>query len=194
MKEFIEKLRKLAENLSSVGKARAAALAFALLLPIGAHAQTVTQQPQFVAPNAVLDLGPGPMELRAVSGNGQLFTGLGTGVGSTSGSSTTLTLTGTPAIPPRVGAVIQGTGIVAGTTVAAFNGTTTITLSAAMTVPASTALTWGAACASMPTTVGKAEIQTAVGGDLPLFTLANVCLSATNSPGLQFLQFALGAH
>src|ERR1700748_1717802 len=126
MKEFIEKLRKLAENLSSVGKARAAALAFALLLPIGAHAQTVTQQPQFVAPNSTVDLGPGPMELRAISGKGQLFTGLGTGGGSPPGSPPPRAWTGTPAIPPRVGAVIQGTGITAGTTVSAFNGTTTI--------------------------------------------------------------------
>lgn len=179
--------------------AGALALAFLAMLPSdGALAQLVTQQPQFAAPfpaGAVTDLGPGPMEIRALAGNGQLFTGLGTAVGSTSGSSTTLTLTATPPIAPRVGSVIQGTGITAGTTVAAYNGTTTVTLSAAMTVAASTALTYGAACASMPATTPVAEIQPGqTGGDLPLYTLANVCIKAANAPGLQFLQFSLGAH
>lgn len=167
--------------------------ALASLAP--ASAQTVTAQPNFVAPGQTLDLGPGPMELRAVSGNAQLFSGIGTGVGSTSGSSTTLTLTATPTIPPRVGSVIQGAGITAGTTVSAFNGTTTITLSAAMTVASSTPLTWGAACSSMPYGTPKLNIQPGqTGGDLPLYTLAEVCLTANNAPGLQFLNFAIGAH
>lgn len=187
--------------MNGFAKLRAAVLAIAaasvLMLPSeGALAQTVTAQPQFANPGAVLDLGPGPMEIRAMSGNGQLFTGLGSGAGgNNSVSGTGITLTGTPDIPPRVGSVIQGAGITGGTTVAAYNGTTGVTLSAAMSVANGTALTWGAACSSMPSTTPKLHIQPGqTGGDIPLYTVAEVCLSATNSPGLQFLQFAIGAH
>jgi hypothetical protein len=177
-----------------------AALAlFALAAP--SYAQTVTQQPQFAAPRSVLDLGNGPLEIRMVTGSAGLFTSQGSGVGSTSGSSTTLTLTATPATPPCVGCQISGTGITAGTTVAAFNGTTTITLSAAMTVAASTALAWGAACPAVspqsgvpPQPYTVAMVQAAVGADLPLYTGARICLAGMTGPGGQFVSFAIGAH
>jgi hypothetical protein len=80
-------------------------------------------------------------KIKVRNGNGW---GLGSGTGSTSGSSTALTLTGTPTIPPCVGCAINGSGIVGGTTVSAFNGTTGITLSSAMTVAGGTSLTWSA--------------------------------------------------
>ena len=113
--------------------ARAAVFAaFAFFAAGLVSAQTVTQQPSFVAPRAILDMGNGPLEVQALLGSGGFFTSQGSGLGSTSGSSTTLTLTATAAAnPPCVGCIISGTGITSGTTVAAFNGTTTITLSAA---------------------------------------------------------------
>ena len=106
-----------------------------------AFAQSAITLP--IAANAVADLGNGPVKVRMIAGNASIFTAQGSGVGSTSGSSTALTLTTTPATPPVVGGLISGAGIVSGTTVAAFNGTTGITLSAATTVAASTPITQG---------------------------------------------------
>jgi len=185
---------------------RAAVLAFMLALSAAAlssvaHAQAVTKQPQFAAPRTILDLGNGPTEIKMLTGSAGLFTAQGSGVGSTSGSSTTLTLTASAAAnPPCVGCQISGTGITAGTTVAAFNGTTTITLSAAMTVAASTPLAWGMACptadASGNPPIGSpvALVQAGVGGDLPLYTAARICLAGLTGPGGQFVNFAIGAH
>lgn len=170
---------------------------FATVLPEAAPAQVVTQLPSYIDSNGgVSDLGNGPLEFIALSGNGTLFTSSGTGVGSTSGSSTTLTLTGTPATPPCVGCVISGTGITSGTTVAAFNGTTTITLSAAMTVAASTALAWGAACPTTAAGVRGVFVQPGQppANGLPFYTQARLCGYAGNGPGLSVLSFAIGAH
>jgi hypothetical protein len=192
---------------------RAAALAIAALFlsmfTQEAAAQVVSQQPTFIAPfpsTAVTDFGNGPLELRPVAGNALIGTALGTGTGSTSGSSTTLTLTGTPTVPPCVGCIISGAGITSGTTVAAFNGTTTITLSAAMTVAASTPLSWGAACPAGPAAgavgvslgvTGLLPIQAGANGvttDVPLYTQARICGWAQNAPGAQVLAFPIGAH
>jgi hypothetical protein len=170
------------------------ALILAALLPAAALAQVVTQLPVAVSGNSVVDLGNGPTELKIVQGNALLFTMQGSGVGSTSGSATLLTLTGTPTTPPCVGCVISGTGITSGTTVSAFNGTTSVTLSAAMTVAASTPVAWGAACPSSIGAVPSVPIRAAVGGDWPLYTQARVCAAASYGPGAALLPFAIGAH
>jgi len=172
-----------------------AALA-AMLLPEAAPAQVVTTLPAYLDNASVYDFGNGPLELKLMQGNASIFTMSGTGVGSTSGSSTTLTLTASAAAnPPCVGCVISGTGITSGTTVAAFNGTTTITLSAAMTVAASTPLAWGMACPSSAAGFKAMLVQPGQPyGDIPLYTQARVCGSALNAPGATVLPFAIGAH
>jgi hypothetical protein len=175
------------------------ALAFALL-PVAALAQTdVNRQPKFVASQAWLDIGNGPFVIVPLAGNGFMYTASGSGVGSTSGSSTTLTLTASAAAKaPCVGCGISGAGITAGTTVAAFNGTTTVTLSAAMTVAASTALSWGVACPtsgapgaatniSAPTDLrASAGIPSLV----PMYTYARMCAYGGTGPGLTFSNFS----
>lgn len=174
---------------------RAASVALALLaLPIGAKAQTVTQQPQFAAPRTVLDVGNGPTEFRMITGSMAVFTSSGSGTGSTSGSSTNLTLTAVPSTPPFVGAIISGTGITSGTTVASYNGVTTLGLSAAMTVASGTAVSWGAACPAAPPSNALALIQASVGADLPFYTQARVCAYGGTGPGGQFTTFPVGAH
>lgn len=178
-----------------IARFRAALAALALLAPAPALAQTVVAVPTVVVPKTVVDLGNGPTEIRTLQGNMGLFTSQGAGVGSTSGSSTTLTLTATAAAdPPCVGCIISGTGITSGTTVAAFNGTTSITLSAAMTVASSTALAWGQACPAAPPTAALALVQAAVGSDFPMYTQARVCAYGGNGPGALLAQFAIGAH
>lgn len=173
----------------------AVAVAAALAMSASAYAQTVTQQPSFVAPRTVLDVGNGPTEFRMLTGSMAIFTSQGSGVGSTSGSSTTLTLTATAAAnPPCVGCIVSGLGITSGTTVSAFNGTTGITLSAAMTVAASTPVAWGVACPTAPPTAPVALVQAAVGADMPFYTQARVCTYGATGPGGQFLSFPVGAH
>jgi len=168
-----------------------AVLALAFLAPSdGALAQSVAALPVYVAPNAAVDLGAGPMETRAVIGGVTLQAPTGAGVGSTSGSSTTLTLTATPTVPPLVGGPIQGSGITAGTTVAAFNGTTTITLSAAMTVASNTPLTWAVAC---PATPSSGIAQREADKDLPWYTTAHVCAYGGQQKA-DVVTFAIGAH
>ncbi len=176
---------------------RAASVALALLVPLSARAQTVTQQPQFVAPHAAVDVGNGPVEFRMLTGQMGVATSQASGVGQTSGggSSTSVILTAVPATPPCVGCQISGTAITSGTTVSAFNGVTTLTLSAAMSVATSTTLSWGAACPTPnPTATSVALVQAGVGGDLPFYTQARVCAYGVNGPGGQFLNFAIGAH
>lgn len=186
MKDFLSTLRVAA---------LAAAVALAAFLPHKADAQTVVQLPAYIdAGGSVLDLGNGPLQLKVMNGNAALFTSQSSGIGSTAGSSTTLTLTATAAAnPPCVGCAISGTGITAGTTVAAFNGTTTITLSAAMTVAASTPLAWGMAC---PSVLGsnRAMFVQAFSADPPLYTYARICAAAPNAPGATVLTFPIGAH
>jgi hypothetical protein len=146
---------------------------------ISASAQTAITLP--IAANAVADIGNGPIKVRMIAGNASIFTAQGSGVGSTSGSSTALTLTATPATPPTIGGLISGTGIVSGTTVTAYNGTTGITLSAAMTVASSTPLAWGAAC---PSSVGSAPvIQASAQADYYImYTQARVCAVSPGGP------------
>lgn len=171
------------------------ALGAAALMQVAVHAQTVVQQPAFVAPGAVYDAGNGPLEFRILTGNTSIFTSQASGVGSTSGSATLLTLTSSAAAnPPCVGCVISGTGITSGTTVTAFNGTTGITMSAAMTVAASTPVAWGKDCPTPPPTVPAAFVQAAVGADMPFYTQARICLYGATGPGAQFLTFPIGAH
>lgn len=176
---------------------RVAVLALAVLVLAAlpqVSAQVVTRLPVVVLGNAVTDLGNGPMELRVMEGNTLLFTSSGSGVGSTSGSATLLTLTGTPTTAPCVGCIISGTGITSGTTVSAFNGTTSVTLSAAMTVAASTAVAWGAACPSAIGSVPAVPVRAATGADVPLYTQARVCAGNNVGPGASVLPFAIGAH
>ena len=180
-----------------------AALAFALL-PAAALAQAPTlaiKGPQFVANQAWLDLGNGPMYVAAAQGNGSVYSSQGSGTGSTSGSSTTLTLTATAAAdPPCVGCVIAGAGITQGTTVAAFNGTTGITLSAAMTVAASTALTWGVACptsgAAGANQSPPAELRAGgiPGAIFPMNTSARVCAYGSGQGGMTVGTVPINAH
>jgi hypothetical protein len=170
-------------------------VALLALLPGLALAQTsVSRQPWFAPNNSWLDLGNGPTVVLALQGSGTVYTMLGSGVGSTSGSSTALTLTATAAAsPPCVGCVISGTGITAGTTVAAFNGTTGVTLSAAMTVAASTALSWGMACptSGQPNAVtgisSPAELR-ATGSfppaAVPMRTYARLCVYSGQQSGI----------
>lgn len=168
-----------------------------VLLPEAAPAQVVTQLPVFITPNAVTDLGNGPLEIKIGMGSAMIGTAQGSGVGSTSGSSTTLTLTATPATAPCVGCLISGTGITSGTTVAAFNGTTTITLSAAMTVAASTPLAWGAACPATALTLPVMPLQSGAtqgATDFPFYTQARICGYGQYSAGAQILVFPIGAH
>lgn len=195
MKDFLNSLRAVVF---------AGAVALLAMLPSeGALAQVVVQLPAFAAPRTVLDLGNGPLETHMIAGNMFMFTSSGSGLGSTSGSSTTLTLTATPTVNiPLVGGIISGTGITSGTTVAAFNGTTTITLSAAMTVAASTPLAWGSACpvstmaapAQPPAGNLMAALQTGDNLDMPWYTQARMCAYGGQGPGGQFLVFPIGAH
>jgi len=176
-----------------------------------AHAQTVVNQPVFVPSRQWVDIGNGPTDIQPVEGNGELYSSLGTGVGSTSGSSTTLTLTGTPpaGTAPCVGCIISGTGITSGTTVAAFNGTTTITLSAAMTVASMTPLSWGSACpaataanvpGASPNTANalssplNLRSQGAASGTYPMYTQARICAYGLFQNGFTFVFFPIGAH
>lgn len=133
-----------------------------------------------IAANAVADIGNGPIKVRMVAGNASIFTAQGSGIGSTSGSSTSLTLTATPTTPPIVGALISGTGIISGTTVTAFNGTTGITLSAPMTVAGGTTVSWGAACSStIPSVYIPASVQV---GFYIFYTQARVCAVSPGGP------------
>ena len=166
----------------------------ALLFATRAEAQTVVVAPTYLTPGALTDLGNGPAELHEVFGTAQISTSSGSGTGSTSGSSTTLTLTGTPATAPCVGCLISGSGITSGTSVTAFNGTTTITLSAAMTVPASTPLAWGAACPGTPPAVPVLPLQASAGGVYEFYTQARLCAYAPGGTGGALLSFPLGAH
>jgi len=179
-----------------------AAAALALLFGAPASAQTVTKQPYLVQNQSWVDAGNGPLEIFPVNGNAELYTSAGTGTGGNGGvSGTSLTLTGTPAVAPCVGCVISGSGITAGTTVTAFNGTTTITISAAMTVQNGTALSWGAACPTTGAPTGanlSAPIDlraTAGGGDTayPMFTYARLCAYGGQQGGATFLAFTIGA-
>lgn len=191
MKEFVSKLR---------AALAVAALALAFMLPSeGGLAQTVTAQPQFAAPRAVLDLGNGPTEIKLLSGSAGVFTSQGSGIGS--GTTTTITLTATPAIPPCVGCSISGGTLTTSSHVTAYNGTTGITTDTSQTVAASTPLAWGAACPAVNVQSGMPPqgysvyaMQAGVLGDLPLFTAARVCLAGLNGPGGQFVSFAIGAH
>jgi hypothetical protein len=176
------------------------AIALLALLPGIAFGQTAVKQPYTVNNQAWTDLGNGPTEVLPVEGNGNLYTRGSTGVGSTSGSSTTLTLTATPTYAPCVGCVISGTGITAGTTVSAFNGTTTVTLSAAMTVASSTALAWGVAC---PTT-GAPPVNASISAPInmratagvqryPIYSSARVCAYGGQQGGATVLSFPIGS-
>lgn len=173
-----------------------ALLALALLaLPFAADAQTVTQQPQFVAPNAVNDAGNGPLEFKMLTGSMAIFTSQGSGVTSTASSaSTAISLTAVPATAPCVGCQISGTGITSGTTVSSYNGVTQIGLSATMTVSTSITLSWGAACPTTRPTAAVALVQAGVGADLPFYTQARICTGGISGPGGQYLTFPIGAH
>lgn len=179
--------------LHSVLMAAALALAF---MAAPASAQVVTQLPVSVTPNTMKDLGNGPLELRVLGGSVNLFTSQGSGISTAVAASTTMVLTASAAAnPPCVGCIISGAGITSGTTVAAFNGTTTITLSAAMTVANNTPVSWGMACPSTPGTLPVILAPTsAADGDLPLYTQARICAWQQFGPGATLLPFAIGAH
>lgn len=148
-----------------------------LCATFSAFAQSAVTLP--LTASVVADIGNGPVKVRVTQGNASIFTSQGSGTGSTSGASTSLTLTATPATAPLVGALISGTGITSGTTVAAYDGTTGITLSAAMTVPASTTVSWGAACPSSAAGIPSYYISASVSADYYLlYTQARVCAVA----------------
>jgi hypothetical protein len=184
----------------------ALAVAVASMLPGGVEAQTVTAQPNFVAPRSVVDLGNGPMEILPLSGNGAVFTQFGTAVG-TAPTSTALTLTTSQAAnPPCVGCFVTcpspvNCTIPASTTVAAFNGTTLITLSAAATITAAS-VNFGQLCpistqaAPVQPTTPMGFVQTGVtpAAGLPMYTQGRVCAYGGTGPGMQFVNFPIGAH
>lgn len=135
-----------------------------------------------IAAQAVADVGNGPIKLRVTQGNASIFTSQGSGVGSTSGLSTALALTALPTTAPKVGALISGSGITSGTTVAAYSATS-ITLSAAMVVPASTTVSWGAACPASAAGIPSRNIQASVSADyFLLYTQARVCAISPGGP------------
>lgn len=183
-------------KISNVLRAAALAIAalFATALPEGALAQVVTQLPQNVNNSVVLDMGNGPLELRVVQGNMLLATSQGAATSTAVAASATMVLTATPAVAPCVGCIISGAGITSGTTVTAYNGTTTITLSAAMTVANGTPVAYGAACPASLATFPVTPVQAGVGGDIPLYTQARICAGALSSPGAAILPFPIGAH
>lgn len=181
--------------------------AFAFLATAPVLAQTVTQQPNFAAPRTVVDLGNGPTEIMPLSGSGAVFTAFGTGTGSAP-TTTALTLTASAAAnPPCVGCFVTcpspvNCSIPASTTVSAFNGTTGVTLSAAATITAAV-VNFGTLCpvstqaAPVQPTQAMAFIQAGVNDQLqgiPLYTQGRVCMYGAAGPGLQFVNFAIGAH
>ncbi len=191
MKNFLSK---------ALGGVVALAIMVAAFLPLkDVRAQSITQLPVAVTAQSVTDFGNGPVELRVLQGNAQLFTSQGSGLGSTSGSSTSITLTAVPVTPPCVGCLLiqsgnfVAPGSVTTLTVSAFNGVTNLTVTSAVTLGAGTTLAWGAAC---PSVVGipAALVQAAVGGDFPFYTQARVCAGSPYSVGASVLPFAIGAH
>jgi hypothetical protein len=187
---------------------RASLLAFvAMLFASEAYAQVVVQQPQFVAPRTVVDLGNGPTEILPLVGNGFIFTSQGSATGTAAGS-TALTLTATPAVPPIVGGFITcnvptNCTIPASTTVTAYNGTTGVTLSASSTITAAV-VNFGAACPvstqASPVTPSASFLMLPVQVNepfiygVPFFTQARMCAYGGAGPGLQMVNFAIGAH
>lgn len=175
-------------------------VALLALLPGIAFAQSAAKQPNFVANNAWVDVGNGPVDVLSVQGNGNVYTRGSSAVASTSGSSTTLTLTATPTYAPCVGCVISGTGITAGTTVAAFNGTTTVTLSAAMTVAASTTVYYGVACPTSGAPPVNASMSPPVAMTsgmsraIPLYTYARVCAYGAGQAGYSLVTLPIGSY
>jgi len=170
---------------------------FAAMLPTdGALAQTVTQQPLFLSPNVVTDLGNGPLELKMMNGGANVASVFGTGLGS--GSTTSITLTATPTVnPPCVGCLISGAGITGVTTITAYNGTTGITVNTSQTISASTPLAWGAACPASPPPVSLPMVALRTitsSGDYPFYTEARLCAYGNSGPGAQVLTFPIGAH
>jgi hypothetical protein len=175
-------------------------VALLAVVPGIAFGQSAQKQPFFVATNTWVDFGNGPLEILPIEGNSVLFSRGSTGVGSTSGSSTTLTLTATPTYAPCVGCVISGSGITAGTTVSAFNGTTGITLSAAMTVASSTTLYWGVACPTSGAPPVNASISGAMAmrtatqpGRYPVYSSARLCGFGGSQGGGSVLAFPIGS-
>lgn len=187
-----------------------AVTAVAALVLFGARvdAQTVTAQPNFAAPRTVVDLGNGPTEIMPLTGSGAVFTAFGTGVG-TAPTTTALTLTATPPVAPCVGCFVTcpspvNCTIAASTTVAAYNGTTLITLSAAATVTAAS-VNFGTLC---PVSTQANPVQPAIGQamaflqagvndqlqGIPFYTQGRVCMYGGVGPGMQFMNFAIGAH
>lgn len=165
------------------------------LFPSLVAAQVVTQLPAYVDNNgAVTDFGNGPLQFKALTGNGTVFTSSGSGLGS--GSTTAITLTATPSSnPPCVGCRITGAGIVGVTTITAYNGTTGITVDTSQTIAASTPLAWGSACPSTATGVRGVFFQVGQpAGDPPFYTAARLCGYAGNGPGMSVLTFPIGAH
>ena len=201
-----------------------AAVALAVLLPIGAHAQYATsatvapvvKQPGFVQSQQWQDLGNGPLDVQPVEGNGAVYSSSGTGTGSTTGYSTTVALTAAPAIQPCVGCIIGGVtnlGLTAWSatpiTITAFDGVTKITVSTPLNVTSTTSLAWGAACpaatatnvpGSAPGAITPLQLSSplmaraGVGGTLPLYTQARLCVYGAFQNGFTFLTFPVGAH
>lgn len=172
----------------------AVALAFLLALAPAVKAQTVTAQPQFVAPNALLDVGNGPTEFRMLTGSMAIATSQGSGVGSTIGSATRLNLTATPTTVPCVGCAISGGTITFGTTVTSYDGGLIVGMSSPLNVASSTTVSWGAACPASRPTAAVALVQANVGADLPFYTQARICAYGVSGPGGQFVTFPIGAH
>lgn len=182
-----------------------AAFIFALLPATSVEAQTVTKQPFFIQNQSWTDLGNGPNEIFPVNGSFRLYSSSGSGTGGNGGvSGSTVTLTASAAAnPPCVGCIISGPGITSGTTVTAFNGTTTITMSANMAVQNGSALAWGVACpASGAPAVGALNLSapidaraTAGAGDTayPMFTQARLCGYGDQQAGGTALVFTIGA-
>ena len=188
----------------------------AVLLDGSAHAQTANRQPVFAATGTWLDLGNGPTELLAIEGSAIGYTSgvNATGVTGTSAATTTITLSGTPAIPPCIGCAVTCAltntavcTIPAGTTVTVFNGTTTVTTSAATTTTAAS-LSWGVACPTgttpptAPSAAGNVlspplNLRAATGPGnglaIPVYSASRVCVYGGQQQGGTVINFPIGA-
>jgi hypothetical protein len=160
----------------------ALAAACASLLPEGALAQAITQQPVYVNSGQTVDLGAGPMEVLAFEGQADVYGApVKSATGATTNTSTSVTLAATPAAgsAPVVGSPISGGGIPANATITAYNGTTGITISSAATATnASETITYTTGCPSSGgPQVPAAQMRGKGDGNeaMPFYTLAHVC-------------------
>lgn len=203
------------DYLLNVARAVALTAIVAAAALFGGHANAQQQpQPSFAAPRSVVDLGllASGTEVLAINGSGAVFTAYDASKIGSAPTTTALTLTTSAAAnPPCVGcfvACVPGQTaavctVAPGTTVSVFNGTTLITLSAAATIVAGQ-VEFGTLCPissqanPVQPTAPMAQIQAGqpagAATGLPLSIAGHLCVYGGIGPGLQFVNFPIGAH